>query len=55
MGLYLLGLNDVVLTVIAPVMPALKHNLKKNKPVLNKALKIAQLYWGNSGQVMVLS
>ncbi|KAH9623508.1 hypothetical protein KSS87_007098 [Heliosperma pusillum] len=31
MGIYLLGLHDVVLTDIAPVMPALKHNLKKNK------------------------
>ncbi|KAF8043352.1 LOW QUALITY PROTEIN: hypothetical protein BT93_A1633 [Corymbia citriodora subsp. variegata] len=31
MGLYLLGLTD-----IAPVMPALRHNLKRNKPVLNK-------------------
>ncbi|KAL4568513.1 hypothetical protein LXL04_024127 [Taraxacum kok-saghyz] len=36
MGLYLLGLKDVVLTDIAPVMPALKHNLKRNKTVLEQ-------------------
>ncbi|CAI9299614.1 unnamed protein product [Lactuca saligna] len=38
MGLYLLGLKDVVLTDIAPVMPALKHNLKRNKPVLEESV-----------------
>ncbi|CAK9167677.1 unnamed protein product [Ilex paraguariensis] len=54
MGLYLLGLHDVVLTDIAPVMPALKHNLKKNKPVLGKALKTSQLYWANSDQIKAL-
>ncbi|KAJ0827005.1 putative lysine methyltransferase, S-adenosyl-L-methionine-dependent methyltransferase [Helianthus annuus] len=36
MGLYLLGLKDIVLTDIAPVMPALKHNLKRNKPILGR-------------------
>ncbi|KAK9689827.1 hypothetical protein RND81_09G084000 [Saponaria officinalis] len=55
MGVYLLGLHDVVLTDILPVMPALKHNLKKNKSVLNKSLKIAQLYWGNHSQMKALS
>ena len=55
MGLFLLGLRDVVLTDIAPVMPALKHNLKKNKPVLKKSLKRAQLYWANSAQIQALS
>ncbi|KAL7086969.1 hypothetical protein ACP275_13G036200 [Erythranthe tilingii] len=51
MGLYLLGLHDVVLTDIAPVMPALKHNLKRNKSALKKTLKTAQLYWGNEEQL----
>ncbi|GAB4859624.1 hypothetical protein Ancab_011098 [Ancistrocladus abbreviatus] len=51
MGLYLLGLNDIVLTDIAPVMPALKRNLKRNKPVLNKSLKTAQLYWAKEDQI----
>ncbi|GFP86447.1 protein-lysine methyltransferase mettl21d [Phtheirospermum japonicum] len=54
MGLYLLGLHDVLLTDIDPVMPALKHNLKRNKPALKKTLKIARLYWGNEAQVMSL-
>lgn len=51
MGLYLLGLTDIILTDIAPVMPALKHNLKKNKPILKKSLKTAQLYWANPAQM----
>ncbi|KAI3795267.1 hypothetical protein L1987_37918 [Smallanthus sonchifolius] len=54
MGLYLLGLKDVVLTDIAPVMPALKHNLKRNKPVLGKMLKTSQLHWNNSDQIRAL-
>ncbi|KAL4573171.1 hypothetical protein LXL04_019968 [Taraxacum kok-saghyz] len=54
MGLYLLGLKDVVLTDIAPVMPALKHNLKRNKTVLGKMLKTAQLHWTNSDQIKAL-
>ncbi|KAL3647130.1 hypothetical protein CASFOL_008098 [Castilleja foliolosa] len=54
MGLYLLGLHDVVLTDIDPVMPALKHNLKRNKPALKKALKTARVYWGNEEQLMSL-
>ncbi|XP_027157072.1 EEF1A lysine methyltransferase 3-like [Coffea eugenioides] len=54
MGLFLLGLNDIVVTDIAPVMPALKHNLKRNKPVLKKALKTAHLYWANEAQMKAL-
>ncbi|KAK9285487.1 hypothetical protein L1049_024681 [Liquidambar formosana] len=54
MGLYLLGLNDLVLTDIAPVMPALKHNLKRNKQTLAKTLKTAQLYWSNVSQIEAL-
>lgn len=54
MGLFLLGLTDVVLTDIAPVMPALKHNLKRNKQILNKTLKSTQLYWSNSDQIKAL-
>ncbi|CAH9114091.1 unnamed protein product [Cuscuta epithymum] len=54
MGLFLLGLNDVVLTDISPVMPALKHNLKRNKQVLNKSLKTAVLYWNKEEQIRAL-
>ncbi|GER53290.1 S-adenosyl-L-methionine-dependentmethyltransferases superfamily protein [Striga asiatica] len=54
MSLYVLGLHDIVLTDIAPVMPALKHNLKRNKPALKKTLKTAQLYWGNEEQARSL-
>lgn len=54
MGLYLLGLTDVILTDISPVMPALKRNLKRNKPVLSKALKHSVLYWNNSNQIAAL-
>ncbi|TXG55091.1 hypothetical protein EZV62_020347 [Acer yangbiense] len=55
MALYLLGLVDIVLTDISPVMPALKHNLKRNKPVLNKALKTSVLYWNNRDQIRALN
>ncbi|EPS73943.1 hypothetical protein M569_00813 [Genlisea aurea] len=55
MGLYLLGLRDIVLTDIAPVMPALKHNLKRNKPALKKNLKTSQLYWENEQQLRSLN
>ncbi|KAK4368978.1 hypothetical protein RND71_012770 [Anisodus tanguticus] len=55
MGLFKLGLNNIVITDIAPVMPALKHNLKKNKPVLKKSLKTAQLNWSNQDQIKSLS
>ncbi|CAK7322687.1 unnamed protein product [Dovyalis caffra] len=51
MALYLLGLTDIVLTDIHPVMPALKHNLKRNKQVLGKMLKTAILYWSNVDQI----
>lgn len=54
MGLYLLGLTDLVLTDIAPVMPALKRNLKRNKPVLAKTLKHSVLYWNNADQIAAL-
>ncbi|KAK4255550.1 hypothetical protein QN277_008537 [Acacia crassicarpa] len=55
MGLYLLGLTDIVITDIAPVMPALKRNLKVNKPVLGKNLKYSTLYWNNSDQIKALN
>lgn len=55
MGLFLLGLTDVVLTDIPPVMPALKHNLKRNKPALGKALKTAVLCWNNPDQIKALN
>ncbi|XP_062105919.1 uncharacterized protein LOC133817424 [Humulus lupulus] len=54
MGFYLLGLTDVVLTDISPVMPALKRNLKNNKPVLAKTLKHSVLYWNNADQIKSL-
>ncbi|XP_068660766.1 uncharacterized protein [Aristolochia californica] len=50
MAFHLLGLN-IILTDIAPVMPALKRNLKSNKPALGKLPKIAQLYWQNTKQL----
>ncbi|KAK7272395.1 hypothetical protein RJT34_28961 [Clitoria ternatea] len=55
MGLYLLGLTDLVLTDIAPVMPALKRNLKVNKPLLRKTLKHSILYWNNPSQIASLN
>lgn len=55
MGLYLLGLNDIVLTDISPVMPALKRNLKRNKPVLSKNIKHSVLYWNNQDQIQALN
>ncbi|XP_062158651.1 uncharacterized protein LOC133866112 [Alnus glutinosa] len=54
MGFHLLGLTDLVLTDIAPVMPALKSNLKRNKPVLAKTLKHSILYWNNPDQIKSL-
>ncbi|KAF3334735.1 protein-lysine methyltransferase METTL21D [Carex littledalei] len=53
MGLSLLGL-DILLTDIAPVMPALKRNIKRNKKLLRKAPKYAQLYWNNESQIRAL-
>ncbi|KAB1209845.1 Protein-lysine methyltransferase METTL21D [Morella rubra] len=55
MGFYLLGLTDLVLTDIAPVMPALKHNLKRNKAALAKTLKHSILYWNNPDQIRSLN
>ncbi|XP_026392110.1 protein-lysine methyltransferase METTL21D-like [Papaver somniferum] len=55
MGLILLGLENIILTDIIPVMPALKRNLKRNKPVLGKNLKISQLYWNNLNQIKTLN
>ncbi|CAI0385343.1 unnamed protein product [Linum tenue] len=51
MALHLLGLTDIILTDIAPVMPALKHNLKRNKQTLGKMLKTSILYWNNTEQM----
>ncbi|KAE8716454.1 C2H2 and C2HC zinc fingers superfamily protein [Hibiscus syriacus] len=51
MAFHLLGLHDIILTDISPVMPALKHNLKRNKPVLGKNLKTSILYWNNKDQI----
>ncbi|RZR88204.1 hypothetical protein BHM03_00015734 [Ensete ventricosum] len=53
LGLFLLGL-EVILTDIAPVMPALRRNLKRNRPALPRAPKHAQLYWNNTGQIRAL-
>nr|XP_043626196.1 uncharacterized protein LOC122597689 [Erigeron canadensis] len=55
MGLYLLGLKDIILTDIPPVMPALKHNLKRNKTVLGKMLKTKQVNWNNNDQISSLN
>ncbi|KDP24074.1 hypothetical protein JCGZ_25731 [Jatropha curcas] len=55
MAFYLLGLSDIILTDIAPVMPALKHNLKRNKQVLGKMLKTSILYWNNQDQIKALN
>ncbi|KAJ4844445.1 hypothetical protein Tsubulata_041902 [Turnera subulata] len=54
MAFHLLGLTDLVLTDIAPVMPALKHNLKRNKQTLGKMLKTSVLYWNNRDQIGAL-
>lgn len=51
MGLYLLGLRDIVVTDIPAVMPALKHNLKRNKVVLGKNLKPVCLNWSSLEQI----
>ncbi|XP_050208444.1 uncharacterized protein LOC126657735 [Mercurialis annua] len=55
MAFYLLGLTDIILTDIAPVMPALKHNLKRNKQTLGKMLKTSILYWNNKDQLTALN
>ncbi|ERN14040.1 protein-lysine methyltransferase METTL21D [Amborella trichopoda] len=55
MALALLGL-DVTLTDIAPVMPALKRNLKRNLRCFSGVTKprAVQLYWNNEQQVRAL-
>uniref|UniRef100_A0A1D1XVV3 Methyltransferase-like protein 21D n=1 Tax=Anthurium amnicola TaxID=1678845 RepID=A0A1D1XVV3_9ARAE len=53
MGLLLLGL-DVALTDIAPVMPALRRNLKRNRPALGRTPRHAQLYWNNPAHIAAL-
>jgi protein N-lysine methyltransferase METTL21D len=53
MGLSLLGL-DILLTDIAPVMPALKRNIKRNRKLFCKAPKYGQLYWNNESQIRAL-
>uniref|UniRef100_A0A2P2M066 Uncharacterized protein MANES_12G086100 n=1 Tax=Rhizophora mucronata TaxID=61149 RepID=A0A2P2M066_RHIMU len=55
MAFHLLGLTDIVLTDIAPVMPALKHNLKRNKQTLGKMLKTSILYWNKQDQIKALN
>lgn len=55
MAFHLLGLTDLVLTDIAPVMPALKHNLKRNKQTLGKMLRTSILYWNNQDQIRALN
>ncbi|KAE8673009.1 C2H2 and C2HC zinc fingers superfamily protein [Hibiscus syriacus] len=47
MPFILLGLHDIILTDISPVMPA----LKRNKPVLGKNLKNSVLYWNKEDQI----
>ncbi|KAG0458125.1 hypothetical protein HPP92_023282 [Vanilla planifolia] len=37
-----------------PVMPALRRNLKRNRPALPKTPKHAQLYWNNADQIRAL-
>ncbi|GMI74841.1 hypothetical protein like AT5G44170 [Hibiscus trionum] len=55
MAFHLLGLQDIILTDISPVMPALKHNLKRNKPVLGKNMKTSVLYWNNKDQIRAVN
>ncbi|PKA61235.1 hypothetical protein AXF42_Ash006132 [Apostasia shenzhenica] len=49
-----LGL-DIVLTDIAPVMPALRRNIKRNRPALPKNPKRAQLHWNSADQIRALN
>lgn len=55
MAFYLLGLNNIVVIDISLVMPAVKLNLKRDKPVLNKALKTLVFYWNNQDQIKALN
>ncbi|KAK1269605.1 hypothetical protein QJS04_geneDACA008282 [Acorus gramineus] len=55
MGLSLLGLSDIVLTDIDPVLPALKRNLKRNRRSLPPKLpRLSRLYWNNPDQIRSL-
>ncbi|XP_020579900.1 protein-lysine methyltransferase METTL21D-like [Phalaenopsis equestris] len=49
-----LGL-DIILTDIAPVMPALRRNIKRNRFALPKTPKHAQLYWNKAEQIRSLN
>ncbi|XP_072968730.1 uncharacterized protein [Typha angustifolia] len=49
-GLLRLGL-DVVLTDVSPVLPALRRNIKRNRPLLPRSPKHALLYWNNPSQI----
>lgn len=51
MGLMLLGLSDIILTDISPVLPALKHNVKRNRDKFARSPKYQQLYWNNVEQI----
>ncbi|KAJ6850996.1 putative protein N-lysine methyltransferase METTL21A [Iris pallida] len=55
LGLLLLGLDPILLTDIAPVLPALRRNIKLNRPRLPKTPKHHQLYWNNADQIRALN
>ncbi|KAJ0252604.1 hypothetical protein HA466_0117810 [Hirschfeldia incana] len=55
MAFHLLGLTEIVLTDMVQVMPALKHNLKRNKAALGKYLKTSVVSWSNRDQISALN
>ncbi|KAJ4878224.1 S-adenosyl-L-methionine-dependent methyltransferases superfamily protein [Raphanus sativus] len=55
MAFHLLGLTEIVLTDVVQVMPALKHNLKRNKAALGKLLKTSVVSWSNRDQISALN
>ncbi|CAN7091371.1 protein N-lysine methyltransferase METTL21A [Brassica rapa] len=55
MAFHLLGLTEIVLTDMVQVMPALKHNLKRNKAALGKYLKTSVVCWNNRDQISALN
>ncbi|CAH8358109.1 unnamed protein product [Eruca vesicaria subsp. sativa] len=55
MAFHLLGLTEIILTDMAQVMPALKHNLKRNKAALGKYLKTSIVSWSNRDQIAALN
>ncbi|KAL0793514.1 hypothetical protein Bca101_064891 [Brassica carinata] len=55
MAFHLLGLTEIVLTDMVQVMPALKHNLKRNKAALGKYLKTSIVSWNNRDQISALN